>query len=68
MKLKITIGLFLATFLLSAQTARMNRDIEVIEKILETLVEEVTQSEGENIRFFGGGKKVVVEFLYLDKR
>jgi len=64
MKLKITIGLFLATFLLSAQTARMNRDIEVIEKILETLIEEVTQSEGERYRFFGRGKKV--EGNYID--
>ena len=64
MKLKITIGLFLATFLLSAQTARMNRDIEVIEKILETLVEEVTQAEGEQTRYFGLGKKV--EGNYID--
>jgi len=64
MKLKITIGLFLATFLLSAQTARMNRDIEVIEKILETLVEEVTQVEGEETRYFRLGKKV--EGNYID--
>lgn len=64
MKLKITIGLFLATFLLSAQTARMNRDIEVVEKILETLIEEVTQSEGERFRYFGSGKKV--EGNYID--
>ncbi len=63
MKLKITIGLFLATFLLSAQTARMNRDIEVVEKILETLIEEITQSEGERFRYFGSGKKVEGSYI-----
>lgn len=51
MKLSITFGLFLAVFLLSAQTAKMNRDIEVAEKILETLIEE--KIEEQAFTFFG---------------
>lgn len=53
MKIKITLGLFLAAFLLSAQTAKMNRDIEVAEKILETIVEETTKVEESGITIFG---------------
>lgn len=68
MKFKVTIGLFLATFLLSAQTARMNRDIEVAEKILESLIEE-TNNENElakNTDVFILGSSAEVEGTYLE--
>lgn len=67
MKLKVTIGLFLATFLLSAQTARMNRDIEVAEKILESLLEETNGNTiSKNDRFFMIGGNAEVEGTYLE--
>ena len=67
MKLKITIGLFLAAFLLSAQTTRMNRDIEVAEKILESLIEEASgdgMSEDANVFIIGSSAEV--EGTYLE--
>ena len=65
MKLKITIGLFLAAFLLSAQSARMNRDIEVAEKILETLLEEEERLtvQGEDFLILGDNPKVDGTYL-----
>ncbi|MEM1121099.1 MAG: hypothetical protein AAGJ18_11675, partial [Bacteroidota bacterium] len=63
MKIRITLGLFLAAFLLSAQTAKLNRDIEVAEKILETLVEEVTKVEEEDFFIFSKQK---VSGSYID--
>lgn len=68
MKFKVTIGLFLATFLLSAQTARMNRDIEVAEKILESLIEE-TNNDNELTKHadvFILGSSAEVEGTYLE--
>lgn len=59
MKLKITFGLFLFAFLVSAQSARMNRDIEVAEKILETLVEEQMATESTNDHFAWGNRTKV---------
>ena len=67
MKLKVTIGLFLATFLLSAQSTRMNRDIEVAEKILESLLEEANGSNVTgNDNIFIIGNSAAVEGTYLD--
>ena len=67
MKLKITIGLFLATFLLSAQTARMNRDIDVAEKILESLLEEANGSNVKgNNKIFIIGSSPEVEGTYIE--
>jgi len=67
MKLKVTIGLFLATFLLSAQSARMNRDIEVAEKILESLLEEANGNRiSGNDKVFVIGNSAKVEGTYLE--
>ena len=67
MKLKITIGLFLAAFLLSAQTTRMNRDIEVAEKILESLIEEANGDEiTEKANVFIIGSSAEVEGTYIE--
>ena len=66
MKLKITIGLFLAAFLLSAQSARMNRDIEVAEKILETLLEENYQEGQQDEAIFFLTNNAKVEGTYVE--
>lgn len=67
MKLKVTIGLFLATFLLSAQTARMNRDIDVAEKILETIIEEMSNVGVTNDdKFFIINSSPEVEGTYIE--
>ena len=66
MKLKITLGLFLATFLLSAQSVRMNRDIEVAEKILETLLEEVDGPTMVEEEVYVIGNKANVEGTYIE--
>ncbi len=67
MKLKVTIGLFLATFLLSAQTARMNRDIDVAEKILETIIGEISSGGMTNDdKFFIINSSPEVEGTYIE--